>query len=645
LSAARYEVLSTLPPGAGTRTRLAWQVGDLGFRRAVVMREVPEGAEIAASPMTVEGVLPLLDLVEFDGRRWAVYEFVAGATFAEVAAAHFSVERLPSLGLIARVVIDACRATHRVHTWADPLGLVGPQKHGGLSDAAVFVGFDGVARVLDQNARRLSRFIAPELTRGEVFDARADVFSLGALLHHATTRFEKGYAVTLARAPSPSEFPPPSTVHPEATPELDGAVMRALMPSSGSRYATTLELAEDLEQLLGPVVFSAQQVSTVLIPLFGDRMAALKDLVDPAKRPPAPKPSVPRAPPRASPLPPPVGQRKTGTAMEAVSAFDVKLDGNGFDDLVDLPTQANISLPPGLFKPGPPVAEAAPDFDPHATGPGKGAPSAPDFDPNATTPGRSLAEVAPGLAATLNLPTPSRPSGVKKGLTEDEKARAKGQEKISTADLDPDQLSPDLKAVQRAFGPPALGEGEEEPTNVRQRPSQLALAALQAPEEPTGGYDDPKKREPTMDVDPNESREEGDDEPIDPNQGKALKVAAAVFVGLLLLSGVVVAAVPSLRSAVKARFSAPPPPSTVQELPFEEVPLVEEDAGVVAEAVVEVVEPAAATDAGEEEEEGDGGEEEEEAVPLLSSDGGVHDGGAEKHSAATHKKKKKKRNR
>lgn len=623
--------MSTLPPGAGTRTRVAWQVGDLGFRRAVVLREVPEGAEIAASPMTVEGVLPLLDLVELDGRRWAVYEFIAGATFAEVAAAHFAVERLPSLGLIARVVIDACRAIHRVHSWTDPLGLVGPQKHGGLSDAAVFVGFDGVGRVLDQNARRLSKSIAPELTRGEVFDARADVFSLGALLHHATTRFEKGYAVTLARAPSPSEFPPPSTVHPEATPEFDGLVTRALMPAAGSRYATTLELAQDLENLLGPVVFTSEQVSTVLIPLFGDRMAALKDLVDPAKRPPPPKPSVPRAPQRASPLPPTVGQRKTGTAMEAVAAFDVKIDGFAIDDVEDLPTQANISLPPELFKPAPPVGEREPDFDPHATAPGKAPPLKLDFDPNATTPGMSLAAVAPGLA---------RISGVKKGLSEDEKARAKGQEKISTADLDPDQLSPELKALQGAFDGPALGEGEEEPTNVRQRPSQLALASLPAPAEPTGEYDDPKKREPTMDVDPNESIVEGDDEPYDPNRGKPLRIAAAVFAGLLLLSGIVIAAVPSLRNGVRARFSAPPPPSTVQELPFEEVPLVEEDV-----AVVEVV-GATDADAGavEEEEEGDGGEEEEEAVQLISTDGGLHDGGAVKH-ATSHTKKKKKRSR
>lgn len=638
MGAARYEILSTLPPGAGARTRLAWSTGDAGFRRAVVLREVPDGAEAVVGVPTPEGVLPLLDMVELEGRRWAVYEFVPGATFAEVANAHFSVERLPSLGLIGRVVVDACHAIHRVHVWVDPLGLIGPQRHGGLSDQSVFVGFDGVARVLDFNARRLGRFIAPEVTRGDQFDARADVFSLGALLHHATTRFEKGYAVTMARAPSPSEFPPPSTVHPEASPELDAVVMCALMPSPASRFSSALQLAEEIEKVLGPTLFTHEQVCTVLGPLFGDRIAALKELVDPKKRPPAPRASAPRVT-AARPSAPPV--RKSNSALDAVSAMsgDVMLDGGGVDDLEDLPTQANIKLPPGLVRTAPPV----PDYDPHATGPGMAAPK-PDFDPHATTPGRSL-KANSGTDPELP-PAPVRPSGPKT-QTAAEKALAIGQEDISTGQF---------RALNVALdGSPSLGDDEEVPTNVRPRPSQAAMAALAAPPAAAaddGGedeaddaplYEDPKKKEPTLDVDPAER-------PPKPEKKKG-RGGLRVMIAVLLLGIVGGAAVTVLRPDVVERAKAAlnarlhpgavePAQSPVEEIPLEDVVLLED--GGVAPVLVAGDEDGGHRDAGVQ----DGGEEEEEEeeVSLLPSDAGLHaDGGAGKHGAPTHKKKKKKR--
>ncbi len=666
MGAARYEVLSSLPPGAASRTRLAWQVGDGGFRRPVVMREISEGAEPGAPGPSQEGVLPLLDLVELEGKRWAIYDFIPGATFAEVSEAHFAVERLPSLGLIARVIVDACRAIHRVHVRVDPLGLSEPLTHGGLSDRSVLVGFDGIARVLDLNARREGPFLAPELSRGDALDARADVFSLGALLHHGTTRFDKGYSETMARAPSPSEFPAPSAIHPEASPALDAVVMRALMPSPGSRFASAQQLAEELEKVLGPVLFTHAQVSEVLLPLFGERMAALKELVDPKKRPPAPRASAPRpaAAPRASapqPAPrPSVGTRKTGSALDAMSAFDVKLDGEAIDDIDDLPTQANISLPVGMFKPGAPV----PDFDPHATTPGKALAvdtpfDKPDFDPHATTPGRSLAEVAPRLARAQTSGTdpelpmapskPSRPTGSRRSVQgEAERARAKGQEKISTADLDPDQLSPELRALQSAFDD---AEITDEPTNVRPRASQTAIAALQTtpkapvvddPEEEADDFDDPKKKESTMDVDRPEpiSQSSALPQPL----GRVAKVALGLLAFVVVASGAFVAL---NLEAIRARLQTPAAPATyVEEAAIEEVPVALEDAGIPGtDAVPGVV---AAADAGEFEDEGDGdgGEEEDELVGLNGADAGLqHDGGAAKQPAPAQKKKKKKRSR
>ncbi len=588
-----------------------------------MLRQVPQGVESQALPSTPQSVLPLLDVVELEGGSWAVYEFVPGATFAEVSAAHFSVERLPSLGLIARAVVDACRAIHPVHAFVDPLGLIPSPRHGGISDASIFIGFDRLTRVLDLGARRLGKFIAPEVTRGEQFDARADVFSLGAVLHHATTRFDKGYAVTIARAPSPAEFPPPSAVHPEATPELDAVVMRAMMPSPASRFASALQLAEEIEAVLGPVLFTSDQVHTVLLPLFGDRIAALKELVDPKNRPPAPRPSAPRpsAPKRRPP--------------EPLIDADVQLDGGAMDEIADIPTQANIKLPPGFARPGPPV----PDFDPHTTRPDAIKP-APDFDPNATSPGRGLAEVAPNLAASIGMARPSSPrrpdtvSG-RRPVTQadDEKARARGQEKISTADLDPDQLSPELKSLQDPDLGAELGaQIEAEPTNIKPRPSQIAMRAL-APSNP-GVFEDPKKREPTMDVEP-EDHPPGLKAASSPPRARRLVLLLLVMI--VGFGAAIVKFRPDLVDKLKARINGVPQPPDVSSA--EEVDagerVVDSDGGVAVPAPAAVAADAGAT--------ADAGDDEEDDVPALTSDGGASDGGKTKPGPV--KKKKKRRSR
>jgi hypothetical protein len=548
---------------------LAWQTGEGGFRRAVALREVPPGAEVSVAPPAQEGVLPLLDLIELEGKKWAVYEFVPGATFAEVAAAHFSVERLPSLGLIGRIVVDACLAIHRVHTWSDPLGLIGPQKHGGLSDASVFIGFDGLTRVLDLNARRPGKFVAPEVTRGDAFDLRADVFSLGALMHHAATRFEKAYAATMARAPSPSEFPPPSAVHPEASPKLDAVVMRALMASPGGRFASAGQLAEELEKVLGPILFTREQVSAVLLPLFGDRMSALKDLVDPKKRPPPPKGSAPRpsAPTRPSGPTRPSANRN---ALDEVSSQDVKLDGGAGVEIEDMPTQSNIRLK--AIKPGPPI---------------------PDFDPHTTKPGRISAESSPRLtdqqfpATDIEVPRPSGPKRI--GQADIEKARARGQEKISTADFSPEDMPEDLRSLQGniQLDGGGLGEVTDEPTNIKPR-----LTGEFRP--PPEVYEDPKKRESTMDVD--RSVPASTTGQLRKVSRRGPKVVIALLTLMIVGMASVVALRPDLLERIKSRLR-PPVDVPPQEVVLEDVL---EDGGLAGGVVLE----------------GDGGEAPDDAGPA-----------------------------
>ena len=98
-------------------------------------------------------------------------------------------------------------------------------------------------------------YMAPEQVRGEPLDARADIYSVGATLYRVLT------GVPPFDAPSPmsvlakhltDEVVPPRARAPERAlpPEADRIVLRAMAKLPAERYASAIEMREDLERAL-----------------------------------------------------------------------------------------------------------------------------------------------------------------------------------------------------------------------------------------------------------------------------------------------------------------------------------------------------------------------------------------------------------
>jgi hypothetical protein len=86
---------------------------------------------------------------------------------------------------------------------------------------------------------------APEQARGEAADARADLFSLGAVLYAAATGFPPLLGESDARAPDPRGVAPGV---PDAAAEV---VMRAMAPDRADRYGSAVEMALALRASAG----------------------------------------------------------------------------------------------------------------------------------------------------------------------------------------------------------------------------------------------------------------------------------------------------------------------------------------------------------------------------------------------------------
>lgn len=668
--------------------------GPGAFRRLVVLRPTARATLIPVANLHPQLPAPL-GVEEIDSASVAVYDFFPGATLKEIVGVYRAQEQLPPLGLVVRIIADAARVLHVAHEHQDPLGGTTGYVHGGLADSSLLMGFDGDVRVLDFGLRKFNRFASPEAAAGGPFTAKCDVFSLAAALHASVTGFEKDYAPVLSRAPSSAQFPPPSTVHPDATVELDSLVMRALFPDPDSRLGSALELADDLERILGAGLPAKEACATRLKQLFEERLDGFRNLVPrgsgeaapPASSPPKPrasKPGLPAAPRKSGPQPKiptgtqpeanPIGRRPTPAEVKAAFGND--------DGLEDDKTIVGDPLPPPPPPPRPSIskresgAKKKPAPPPLPDVPWEQGPLARQEEPQGVRTDAAVAVPAGGELAIEEVPTglSRRASGQHAaygGSTQAEKARAVGQELVDTGEIEPfddpelddlrDQptvvrvsgthqklkVDPKPEEIAAAFGDP---DAVQEPGTaiITSNDSPKAIAAAQPLEVPdTGVLEHNKKKEPDPTTEPKEP-------PLEKKKGGGgLRALIAVML-LVIVAGFGYVAVKN-PALVKGKLEAamvkwglkkvdPPPPPPDE--PGEPMPAADEDGGVAEVAapppVVAAEDAGAFVDAGTEDS-GDAGEEEEEededGGTITAGDAGTHaDGGA-----IVKKKKKKKR--
>jgi serine/threonine-protein kinase len=112
-----------------------------------------------------------------------------------------------------------------------------------------------------------AQYLSPEQARGEVVDARSDLYSAGVLLYELLTGrppFTGDSPVSIAYQ-HVSEMPvPPSQVDPGVSPEVDAVVLHALAKRADDRYQTAAEFRADVERAIAgsPVTAAVPMVVT-----------------------------------------------------------------------------------------------------------------------------------------------------------------------------------------------------------------------------------------------------------------------------------------------------------------------------------------------------------------------------------------------
>jgi len=216
-----------------------------------------------ASALDHPNICTIHDLIEFDGLHFIVMQFVAGRNIRELVGGH-------PLDLISavKIAIQVCDALGAAHAQ----GII----HRDIKAQNVIVTDNGKAKILDFGLAKLTQespdgrdqteltvqgspygtptYAAPEQSRGEHVDNRADIFSTGILLYEMLTgtwAFHGKTAVDVRHAVLYETPKPIAQLRGEQIPDkLQAIIDRALAKDPRDRFQNILEMRDELIAVL-----------------------------------------------------------------------------------------------------------------------------------------------------------------------------------------------------------------------------------------------------------------------------------------------------------------------------------------------------------------------------------------------------------
>ncbi len=208
------------------------------------------------------------DAGEVDGEFYIAMEMVEGKDLREVWNRCVRKRQRIPIEVALHVAREVARVLAYVHSYGD-LKLV----HRDIAPPNILLGYNGDVKLTDFGLARSAlkeektqpgvvfgraAYLAPEQARGEVADARTDVYTLAVVLWELLTgqqylpisSMDPGAGLALVRHPKPT---PPSTRAPWIAPELDNVVLRALAPDRRQRTQSAEEFRLALSDVIAQI--------------------------------------------------------------------------------------------------------------------------------------------------------------------------------------------------------------------------------------------------------------------------------------------------------------------------------------------------------------------------------------------------------
>lgn len=280
----RYRLLKQIAAGGMGEIFLARSISLDGFTKDLVIKRILpsltaderfvsmflDEARISMS-LCHQNIVQVFDFGETEGRYYLAMEHVYGTDLKTVLRLpQFKQHGLPP-GLALYIIGEVCKALDYAHNRRNRSGELQPLIHRDISPDNIMVSFDGAVKITDFGIAKTQgeptmlpagailgkiAYISPERAEGGSSDARADLFSCGAVLWELLVG-KKMYAqenqsdVELYRRVLSGQVDRPSIHNRDLNRRIDKLVMKAVAAKPDNRYSGARELGNEIHELLG----------------------------------------------------------------------------------------------------------------------------------------------------------------------------------------------------------------------------------------------------------------------------------------------------------------------------------------------------------------------------------------------------------
>ena len=207
----------------------------------------------AIAMMSHKNIVKVFDVEFGDELQYIVMEYIDGITLKE----YIEEEKVLTWKDTVHFIIQILRALQHAHD----KGIV----HRDIKPQNIMMFTDGTIKVMDFGIAKFAReegktatdqaigtvhYISPEQARGDVTDAKSDIYSVGAMMYEMLSGrkpFDSDNPVAIAVMHMHDIPERPKAVNPDIPLGLEEIVLRAMEKNPEDRYQTTGEMIADIE--------------------------------------------------------------------------------------------------------------------------------------------------------------------------------------------------------------------------------------------------------------------------------------------------------------------------------------------------------------------------------------------------------------
>jgi serine/threonine protein kinase/Flp pilus assembly protein TadD len=230
----------------------------------------------AASALNHPNILTIYELGDEAGRHFIATEFVDGETLRKrLAGPPMDLPEVLSIAIQIAGALEEAHAAGIIHRDIKPENvMIRRSGHVKVLDFGLAkllerpsddTDTEAVTRALVQTDAGMvlgtSQYMSPEQARGKPVDVRTDIWSLGVVLYEMATGrppFSGETKTDVIVAIAKNDPSPIARFAPEAPPEFEWIVLKALRKDAAERYQTIRELESDLKKLKQRIEFQSE---------------------------------------------------------------------------------------------------------------------------------------------------------------------------------------------------------------------------------------------------------------------------------------------------------------------------------------------------------------------------------------------------